>query len=104
MSRILDQNDLTHPVHASAGEPIVIRLEENPTTGYRWRLDEFPEGKLRVVSDEFKVVHDAYGAGGVRELTFEPLEAGHFVVILRNSFARLNADSDPKARLEIEVD
>src|SRR2546423_14370449 len=103
MPQILRQEDLTQPVHVSVGEPVVVRLEENPTTGYRWRFDKFPDGRLRVVSDKFRVSDDdAFGAGGVRELTFEPLEKGRHIVVLRNSFATGGSDSDPGARLGIE--
>ena len=45
MPQIVNQKDLARPVHVRAGEPVVLRLEENPTTGYRWRLNTFPEGK-----------------------------------------------------------
>ena len=104
MPQIVNQEDLARPVHVRTGEPVVLRLEENPTTGYRWRLKNFPEGKLRVISDKFTLAGDAYGAGGVRELVFEPLQAGHHVVVLRNFFANKSVDSDPEARLEIDVD
>ena len=104
MPQIVNQKDLARPVHVRVGEPVVLRLEENPTTGYRWRLKNFPEGKLRVISDKFTVAGDALGAGGIREFVFEPLQAGHHVVALRNSFANRSVDSDREARLEIDVD
>jgi len=104
MPQVLNEGDLKQPVRVSTGEPIVVRLVENPTTGYRWRFATFPDGKVQVLSDTFKRAGEAFGSGGVRELTLTPLEPGHHVVVLRNSFAAISSASDPEARLQIDVD
>jgi inhibitor of cysteine peptidase len=56
-------------------EPIVVRLPENPTTGYRWEAD-VDGAALRVVGDELKTSAVPRGAGGVRVVRFEAVRPG----------------------------
>lgn len=53
---------------------VTVRLDENPTTGYRWNI-ETAEG-LEMVGDSFERAGDAIGAGGVRVFQFRASEAG----------------------------
>ena len=48
------------------GDSFEIRLEENPTTGYRWRLRPLESKAITVESDTYQLEHVAVGGGGVR--------------------------------------
>ena len=72
----IDLNDLENGVGAyeAAGDSqIVIRADENPTTGYRWAADSQNCGvRVKQVSDEFVLPDDAMiGTGGQRVWTFQ---------------------------------
>ncbi|WP_321418830.1 protease inhibitor I42 family protein [uncultured Methanomethylovorans sp.] len=62
------------------GELVIIRLEENPTTGYSWNMS-FTDG-LKVVQDEYISSAQAgvVGAGGVHEWSVQANSAGHYNV------------------------
>jgi inhibitor of cysteine peptidase len=52
--RLLSAADSGKEVPVAVGETIEIDLAENPTTGYRWRLDASPGAVIRHVSDSFQ--------------------------------------------------
>jgi len=53
-------------VTVARGQQVVVRLPENPTTGYRWE----PPADVEVVSDEFHpAAGTGIGAGGERVFT-----------------------------------
>lgn len=55
-------------VRASRGDRIVIRVPENPTTGYSWVLADIPE-PLRLGSNDYLPPQStAPGAGGERRV------------------------------------
>ena len=58
---------------ASGDSQVVIRVAENPTTGFTWSVDATDCGaRLTEVSSEFyPPTNGLIGAGGVREWTFE---------------------------------
>jgi inhibitor of cysteine peptidase len=47
------------------GQELVVRLQENPTTGYRWQLAIPPDG-LALDDDAYEAATDRPGSGGVR--------------------------------------
>ena len=66
----LTEADAGRTVPVAPGEPMVVRLAENPTTGYRWSI---PMG-LEVAADTYERGSEAgsprvAGAGGQRVLT-----------------------------------
>ncbi len=67
-----EEADSGDQIKAVYGEMIFIRLEENPTTGYRWNLS-YTEG-LEPVRDEY-IQHEQdiemVGVGGVHEWSFK---------------------------------
>jgi inhibitor of cysteine peptidase len=59
------------------GEDLVIRLPENPTTGYRWEFRQSGTGALRLAQDVFEPgSREAVGAAGRREVRFVAERAG----------------------------
>jgi inhibitor of cysteine peptidase len=61
---------------AATGDRVRIRLEENPTTGYRWQ-PRAQSSLLELVDDDFTPAGDGgIGAGGTRTLEYEAITAG----------------------------
>ena len=58
----------------NVGDEVLVRLVENPTTGYRWQLSQSGRGELELVEDGFEHSHPgppaAPGAAGMRRLRF----------------------------------
>lgn len=63
---ILTKTDHENTVDLTPGAEMVIELEENPTAGYRWTVEEpLPVG-MGLVSTEFAPGVPAIGKGGLR--------------------------------------
>jgi len=58
----------------SISDPVVVRLEENPTTGYRWTLEK--KDNLELERDYFERESSAIGAAGFRVFIFRTPRAG----------------------------
>ena len=59
------------------GAELVVALEENPTTGYRWSAD-VDESVLEITEDRNDGPVERRGAPGSRVLTFRVLRPGSF--------------------------
>jgi len=62
----IDHNADGSTVSLLPGQTLIIRLPENPTTGYRWAVDM--SGGMTLVSDDFSPTGAGVGAGGTRTL------------------------------------
>lgn len=79
----LDANDNGRQVELQKGQTLVITLESNPTTGYRWEVVEIDESILRQMGEaEFKPESEALGAGGTETFRFEATNAGQMALKL----------------------
>lgn len=59
------------------GGRLLVRLPENPSTGYRWELKSFTHGILELQSEGYESPESLIpGAGGVRSFTFIALSRG----------------------------
>ena len=65
-------------VRVAPGDTVVIRLPDNPTTGYRWQTVVDPG--LVLAGDDFSAGSSAAGAGGTRSLRFAARTHGAFEV------------------------
>ena len=75
-------------VEVQRGANIVIELNENPTTGYRWAITNIDEASLQPTGDEFVAPNDATpGAGGLRRFFFRTKRAGSTALTLINKRA-----------------
>ncbi|UGV40122.1 protease inhibitor I42 family protein [Methanococcoides orientis] len=82
----MEQNDL-----------IVLKLKENPTTGYSWEVT-VPEG-LTLVEDDFVIAQedeDLVGAGGIHEWKFQAENEGTYEIsaIYKRSWENTTGDED----------
>jgi predicted secreted protein len=75
----------------SVEEVIEIKLYENPSTGYRWHLNESAAENLQLLKEEYEPLtsdseseeseaessRQLVGQGGIKSWTFRGLEAGY---------------------------
>lgn len=56
---------------AVVGQNVVLQLNENPTTGYRWALDAKPPNAIENLASEYLATPGgAIGGGGKRKFSF----------------------------------
>jgi inhibitor of cysteine peptidase len=78
----LTQADRGKSFEAHQDDVIIVRLPENPTTGYRWAIEEVDEEILEPEESDFSLSDfslspDAgIGGGGERKLSFRAKKAG----------------------------
>ena len=68
MPTAIEVNDQANgtTVVLTVGQSLVVRLPENPTTGYRWSVESL--GGMLLEGDEFLPAGAGAGAGGTRHL------------------------------------
>ena len=70
-----DMNGQT--VTVKVGEPFVIKIHGNPTTGYSWQMDSYDSGIVEQVKDTaYRPDSLLTGAGGVYTYTFRATAVG----------------------------
>jgi inhibitor of cysteine peptidase len=63
------------------GETLIIRLQENPTTGYRWTVES--NAGMRLDDDSFSRTGTGVGGGGSRRLQWTAQAPGtHSITLL----------------------
>jgi inhibitor of cysteine peptidase len=88
---------------ARVGDDIVVELPEQPTTGYRWHVDE-PKGALVLEADRFSAEEGAaIGGGGTRMFTFRAARPGAARLRLR-LYREWEAESAPLEELSALID
>lgn len=71
---------------AKPGDTIVVRLDENPTSGYRWSVERIDATVLAAAGDEFEPdAGGRLGGGGTRILRFTVVGTGRGEMALRRS-------------------
>ena len=79
MSKIeIAQSDRGQTFKISQGDVILIRLEENPSTGYQWIVNAVDESVLELQASDYSraPVTKLGAAGGVRTFTFKAISPG----------------------------
>lgn len=98
----LTQTDHRRSIEASAGDEILIRLPENPTTGYRWHIER-AEGAIELEGDSFDLDPDPQiGSGGMREFRFRVSSASRGRIALKH-WQEWEGDPSVTDRYEIDV-
>jgi len=94
--KALTADDAEQTIEVTTGEEIVVTLAENPTTGYRWIVDELV-GHLTTDSSEFAAPGtERPGAGGHRAIVLRATGSGP--AELRVRYARPWEDATSDAR------
>ncbi len=81
----LDADDNGRQIELGKGQTLVITLESNPTTGYRWETTEFEESVLRLMGEAEFQPSDPQGppgTGGTETFRFEAMSAGQMALKL----------------------
>jgi inhibitor of cysteine peptidase len=78
-SQVITEADHGKTVDLKKGDALTVELPENPTTGYRWSLDEHNPAALEAAaSPAFEPSAPAVGAGGGRTFHFLAKQAGEY--------------------------
>jgi predicted secreted protein len=86
-----------------AGETIAIRLDEIPSTGYRWVLTCVPINAVVIVSNQWVANSPVIGSAGRREFLLRVERPGPVVInaqLLRTWQGEGSAISDHEFRIE----
>ncbi len=72
----LTEADNGKAVAVHVGDEVVVRLRENPTTGYRWQVERADDA-LQPEADSFELApHPQVGSGGMRSFRFRVSAGG----------------------------
>jgi predicted secreted protein len=97
----LTESDVRGEHALGVGEELVLRLEENPTTGFRWQPADLPEG-LTVADDGFVPPMQARpGQAGVHTFRVRPTAPGEYRVAI--ALGRSWGAQPPDRSLEFTV-
>ena len=75
-NQTLTNADAGRTVSVNTGDTIVVQLEENPTTGYLWKVEELDSQILQLVSEDYEAAGGGIGGGGKRKFVFKANDAG----------------------------
>ena len=68
----LTNADAGRTVSVNSGDTITLDLEENPTTGYVWKVEDLDSQILELTGENFDAAgRGGIGAGGKRTMTFK---------------------------------
>ncbi|SRR6266853_1347858 len=82
---ILTQKDDGQSLQVPVGARIKIDLPENPTTGYRWNVQELESESIAVESDNYTSGEGVgIGGAGIRHFTFQAKAPGKATINLKN--------------------
>jgi predicted secreted protein len=74
---LITQQDQGGTFEAYEGDEIVIRLEENLTTGYQWEMEAIDSPVLELLDSEYSSDPEILmGSGGTRTLRFRAKSSG----------------------------
>jgi inhibitor of cysteine peptidase len=74
---LIDQTQKNQTFDVSVSDTIIITLKENPTTGYRWKLDHGNEEIIKMEDSKYSMTSaNGIGGGGTRTFTFKALSLG----------------------------
>ncbi len=79
----LKENSNGKEIELDIGQQFTVELQENPTTGYRWRLTSSGGPVCSIVSDFFVASSHHVGSAGVHEWLFHVVSRGSAAVEMR---------------------
>ena len=99
---ILTDADNGAHVEARPTDEIVVRLRENPTTGFRWQIDQIV-GPLLLAGDSFELDSSPrIGTGGVHEFRFQANAAGSGSLAFKH-WQSWEGDSSVTNRFSVDI-
>lgn len=88
------------------GESLIIELEENPTTGFTWKCDEYDTSILELLDDAYmpdNTETDIVGRGGIHHYEFRGLSEGETTLTFKYIKSWEGDDSPEDTRTFIVV-
>lgn len=81
----LHQTDNGRRISANVGDELVISLSENPTTGYRWDIEQQDVDFVELLPDTEHDAppSDAIGSANVRRMRFRVRQSGQNTLALK---------------------
>ena len=79
----IDESFLHQTIHLPVGQVIELRLNENPTTGFRWSFTQDGSPSCAVISDSFTPQEGPPGAGGRHTWQIKAMQVGDCHLELR---------------------
>jgi inhibitor of cysteine peptidase len=101
----LTREDNGKLIEPRQGDVIIVSLQETPTTGYRWTVDNIDEKILELQKDGFRIAPEAgIGGSGTRTFRFRAITVGsvNLKLNLRREWAG-DASITERYRLTIKV-
>jgi inhibitor of cysteine peptidase len=78
----VQEKDRGQTIELAVGDELRLTLKENPTTGFRWRVQKSGEPVCRAVEDQFETTSRLYGGGGAHWWRFEAIAGGQATIEL----------------------
>ena len=88
-------------VTARVGDSVLLKLGENPTTGFRWSLSAMDSHLLALTGDEFQPASAGIGGGGLRVFRFLTRSTGTAGIEVR--LGRSWESGDPKDLFRMRI-
>lgn len=101
---VVSEDDDGGTVRLSTAQTLVVELDSNRTTAYRWKVSELDEEVLEQDGEsEYETTGDpdAMGAGGVETFRFSPVDAG--TTQLEMIYARPDDEESGTKTFSLEV-
>jgi len=99
----LTEADNGRSIMVSLGERVILRLNENPSTGFRWVVDKGDNGIIELSGTDYvQAPGSALGGGGHRVFVFEAKRSGsaHLLLKLRREW---EGDKSIASRFELAI-
>lgn len=85
MEFVLSINDHGKTLNTKVGDTVIIYLDENPTTGFLWSIDNGIEDVALLEDSEFRMAEGTgVGGGGQRKLVFKAKTPGEVELKLKH--------------------
>ena len=89
-------------LHVSPGDTVRVELEENPTTGYSWAMEELTP-LFAVQKNDYELLRGAgIGGGGMRSIVLKIEQSGSGEIRLKN-WQRWSGDVYQTFRLQVDA-
>lgn len=89
-------------IEADVGDTILVRMSDNPTTGYRWELEPVTGESMVLVGSDYEPTSGAVGSGGLATWTLRAAAAGTTPIALKR-WRPWQGDASVLARVAVTV-